>query len=73
MARSVMSSSPCDRRQFVYIHRWRVHEVVVWHDRCAAHCDAAFGDPRRKRDVQRATVSDVVKSCEQERIAAAAA
>jgi alpha-ketoglutarate-dependent 2,4-dichlorophenoxyacetate dioxygenase len=61
------------QRQFVYTHRWRVHDLVMWDNRCTMHRGTRFDDLRWKRDVQRATVSDVANSCAQEGIAVAAA
>jgi alpha-ketoglutarate-dependent 2,4-dichlorophenoxyacetate dioxygenase len=61
------------QRQFVYTHRWRVHDLVIWDNRCTMHRGTEFDDLRWKRDMQRATVSDVANSCEQEGIAVAAA
>ncbi|HYM29687.1 MAG TPA: TauD/TfdA family dioxygenase [Candidatus Cybelea sp.] len=60
------------QRQFVYTHRWRVHDLVMWDDRCTMHRGTAFDDIRWRRDMQRATVSDVANTCEQEGIAVAA-
>ena len=61
------------QRQFVYTHRWRVNDLVMWDDRCTMHRGTEFDDLRWKRDVQRATVRDVANSCEQEGIEIAAA
>ncbi len=61
------------QRQFVYTHRWRVHDLVIWDNRCTMHRGTAFDDLRWKRDVQRATVSDVANTCEQAGIVVAAA
>ncbi len=61
------------QRQFVYTHRWRAHDLVIWDNRCTMHRGTEFDDLRWKRDMQRATVSDVANSCEQEGIAIAAA
>jgi alpha-ketoglutarate-dependent 2,4-dichlorophenoxyacetate dioxygenase len=61
------------QRQFVYTHRWRVHDLVIWDDRCTMHRGTGFDDLRFKRDMQRATVSDIANSCEQEGLAVAAA
>jgi alpha-ketoglutarate-dependent 2,4-dichlorophenoxyacetate dioxygenase len=61
------------QRQFVYTHRWRVHDLVIWDDRCTMHRGTGFDDLRFQRDMQRATVSDIANSCEQEGIAVAAA
>jgi alpha-ketoglutarate-dependent 2,4-dichlorophenoxyacetate dioxygenase len=56
------------RPEFVYIHRWRVNDLVMWDDRCTMHRGTPFDDLRFPRDVQRATVSDVANTCEQEGI-----
>ncbi|HKA80024.1 MAG TPA: TauD/TfdA family dioxygenase [Xanthobacteraceae bacterium] len=61
------------QRQFVYTHRWRLNDLVMWDNRCTMHRGTDFDDLRWKRDVQRATVSDVATSCEQEGIVIAAA
>jgi alpha-ketoglutarate-dependent 2,4-dichlorophenoxyacetate dioxygenase len=61
------------QRQFVYSHRWRVHDLVIWDNRCTMHRGTDFDDLRWKRDMQRATVSDVANTCEQAGIAVAAA
>ena len=61
------------QRQFIYTHRWRLHDLVMWDNRCTMHRGTEFDDLRWKRDVQRATVCDVANSCEQEGIAIAAA
>lgn len=49
-------------RQFVYTHRWRLHDLVMWDNRCTMHRGTDFEDLRWKRDMQRATVSDVGNS-----------
>jgi len=59
------------QRQFVYTHRWRVGDLVMWDDRCTLHRGTAFDDLRFRRDMQRATVSDVANTCEQEGVPAA--
>jgi len=61
------------QRQFVYTHRWRLHDLVIWDDRCTMHRGTEFDDLRWKRDVQRATVSDVANTCEQAGVTIAAA
>jgi alpha-ketoglutarate-dependent 2,4-dichlorophenoxyacetate dioxygenase len=54
------------QRQFVYVHRWRVHDLVIWDNRCTMHRGSAFDDLRWRRDMRRATVSDIANSAEQE-------
>jgi alpha-ketoglutarate-dependent 2,4-dichlorophenoxyacetate dioxygenase len=61
------------QRQFVYTHRWRVHDLVIWDNRCTMHRGSEFDDLRWKRDMQRATVCDVANSCEQAGISIEAA
>ena len=60
------------QRQFVYSHRWRVNDLVMWDDRCTMHRGMEFDDQRFKRDMRRATVSDVAPTCEQMGLAVAA-
>jgi len=46
------------QRQFVYTHRWRVGDVVMWDNRCTMHRGTEYDDLRWPRDMQRATTSD---------------
>ncbi|MSQ63439.1 MAG: TauD/TfdA family dioxygenase [Betaproteobacteria bacterium] len=46
------------QRQFVYTHRWRVGDLVMWDNRCTMHRGTEFEDTRWPRDLQRATTSD---------------
>ncbi|MCB1748443.1 MAG: TauD/TfdA family dioxygenase [Gammaproteobacteria bacterium] len=59
------------RREFVYTHRWRVGDLVLWDNRCTMHRGTPFDDQRHVRDMLRATVADVANSCEQEGVVAA--
>ena len=61
------------QRQFVYAHRWRVRDLVMWDNRCTMHRGKSYDDLRWPRDMQRATVSDVAPTCEQEGVAVPAA
>jgi alpha-ketoglutarate-dependent 2,4-dichlorophenoxyacetate dioxygenase len=56
------------QRQFVYTHRWRVRDLVMWDNRCTMHRGRPYDDLRWPRDMQRATTSDVGPTCEQEGI-----
>jgi alpha-ketoglutarate-dependent 2,4-dichlorophenoxyacetate dioxygenase len=60
------------QRQFVYGHRWRVHDLVIWDNRCTLHRGMDFDDQRYARDMRRATVADVAPTCEQMGLAVAA-
>ncbi len=57
------------QRQFVYIHRWRPNDLVMWDNRCTMHRGTDFDDMRFVRDMRRVTVSDVANTCEQEGVA----
>jgi alpha-ketoglutarate-dependent 2,4-dichlorophenoxyacetate dioxygenase len=62
------------QRQFVYTHRWRLHDLVMWDNRCTMHRGTDYDERRWKRDMHRATVSDVGNTIElAERRAAAGA
>lgn len=60
------------QRQFVYTHRWRPHELVMWDNRCTMHRGTDYDDLRWVRDMARVTISDVANSCAQEGVAVAA-
>ena len=60
------------QRQFVYTHRWRPRDLVMWDNRCTMHRGTEYDDFRWVREMHRATVSDVANSCEQEKVAVAA-
>ena len=65
-------TSHATQHQFVYSHRWRVKDLVIWDDRCTMHRGMDFDDQRFARDMRRATVSDVAPTCEQMGLAVAA-
>ncbi len=54
------------QRQFVYTHRWRPNELVMWDNRCTLHRGTDYDDLRWVRDMRRVTISDVANTCEQE-------
>jgi alpha-ketoglutarate-dependent 2,4-dichlorophenoxyacetate dioxygenase len=53
--------------RFVYQHRWRVGDLVMWDDRCTMHRGRPYDDTRYRRDMHRTTVSDELNSVERER------
>ena len=53
------------QRQFVYTHRWRPQELVMWDNRCTMHRGTDYDDLRWIRDMRRVTVSDCANTCEQ--------
>jgi alpha-ketoglutarate-dependent 2,4-dichlorophenoxyacetate dioxygenase len=60
------------QRQFVYTHRWRPNELVMWDNRCTMHRGTDYDDLRWVRDMRRVTVSDIANTCEQAGVAHAA-
>ena len=46
------------QRQFIYTHRWRTGDLVMWDNRCTMHRGTDYEDTRWPRDLQRATTSD---------------
>ena len=54
------------RRRFVYSHRWRAGDLVMWDNRCTMHRGLPYDDLRWPRDAQRATVLDAAPTWEQE-------
>lgn len=42
--------------RFVYRHRWRVGDAVLWDNRCTQHCATPFDDSKFRRHMQRTTL-----------------
>ena len=61
------------QRQFVYTHRWRVGDLVMWDNRCTMHRGTEYEDTRWPRDLQRATTSDRIDAFGTQEHASAAA
>jgi alpha-ketoglutarate-dependent 2,4-dichlorophenoxyacetate dioxygenase len=53
------------RREFVYRHEWRVHDLVMWDNRCTMHRARPFDDRTYKRDLRRLTLQDAAPTLEQ--------
>jgi alpha-ketoglutarate-dependent 2,4-dichlorophenoxyacetate dioxygenase len=51
--------------QFVHQHRWRVHDLVMWDNRCTMHRGRPY-DHTQRRVLHRTTVSDYANTLEQE-------
>jgi alpha-ketoglutarate-dependent 2,4-dichlorophenoxyacetate dioxygenase len=52
------------QRQFVYSHRWREKDLVMWDNRCTMHRGMDYDDLRWARDMRRVTIADVGNTCE---------
>lgn len=44
--------------RFVFAHRWRIGDVVIWDNLCTMHRATEFDDQRYKRDMRRTTVRE---------------
>ena len=42
--------------RFVYRHKWRVHDAVLWDNRCMLHCATPFDESRFTRLMHRTTL-----------------
>jgi alpha-ketoglutarate-dependent 2,4-dichlorophenoxyacetate dioxygenase len=47
----------CTQPQFVYSHPWRVHDLIVWDNRCALHRATTFEKTKYRRKLHRTTVA----------------
>jgi alpha-ketoglutarate-dependent 2,4-dichlorophenoxyacetate dioxygenase len=45
--------------QFVYRHRWRVGDLVIWDNRATMHRGRPFDDGKHRRELRRVTTLDV--------------
>ena len=43
--------------EFVYVHRWRLHDLVMWDNRQTMHRVRRFADTTEKRDMRRTTIA----------------
>ncbi len=47
------------RDRYVYSHKWRPGDLVVWDNRCTMHSPTPFDRYRYKRDMRRTTINEV--------------
>jgi len=59
------------QREFVYTHKWRVGDLVVWDNRTTVHRARPYDDIKYPRDLRRTTLTDGVATVEQDMRAAA--
>jgi alpha-ketoglutarate-dependent 2,4-dichlorophenoxyacetate dioxygenase len=52
------------QRRFVYAHRWRVGDLVMWDNRCMMHRARRY-DPNEVRELHRTTVADSAPTLQQ--------
>jgi len=44
--------------RFIYAHRWRAGDLVIWDNRCTLHRATPFDDINEKRDMRRTTIME---------------
>ena len=44
--------------QFIYAHRWRVGDILIWDNRCTLHRGTEYDYRNHKRDMRRATINE---------------
>jgi alpha-ketoglutarate-dependent 2,4-dichlorophenoxyacetate dioxygenase len=53
------------RPNFVYTHRWRLHDLVMWDNRQTMHRARRYNDTGEVRDMRRTTVEDIAPTLQQ--------
>src|SRR5258708_14072336 len=53
------------QRQFVYVHKWTLHDLVMWDNRQTMHRVRRY-DQSQPRDMRRATVAGTMPTVAQE-------
>jgi alpha-ketoglutarate-dependent 2,4-dichlorophenoxyacetate dioxygenase len=46
------------RSQFIYSHKWRPGDLLIWDNRCTLHRGTAFNRFVDRRDLRRATINE---------------
>jgi alpha-ketoglutarate-dependent 2,4-dichlorophenoxyacetate dioxygenase len=65
LLKKLMESST--QPHFVYQHHWRLHDLVVWDNRCTLHRARPYEDAGYRRDMRRTTVEDIAPTLDQDR------
>ncbi|HYV89678.1 MAG TPA: TauD/TfdA family dioxygenase [Candidatus Polarisedimenticolia bacterium] len=52
--------------QFVYRHRWRVADLVLWDNRCTMHRGRPYDDSRYRRVMHNTKAADIANTVDQE-------
>lgn len=50
----------CEQPRFIYQHRWRKRDLLIWDNRCVLHARTDF-DPTERRLLKRVTVGDSIR------------
>lgn len=46
------------QEKFIYAHKWKPHDIVIWDNRCTLHRATPFENDTYKRDVRRTTINE---------------
>jgi alpha-ketoglutarate-dependent 2,4-dichlorophenoxyacetate dioxygenase len=52
-------------KEFIYTHKWKVNDLVLWDNRCTMHRARPFNDQKYKRDMRRMTLADSASTLDQ--------
>ena len=44
--------------RFVYVHKWRLGDLVIWDNRCTLHRASPFASNEHMRELHRTTIID---------------
>ena len=55
--------------QFVHTHKWMPGDLVIWDNRCTLHRGRPYDEVKHRRDMRRATVSDLDPAVQDQRAA----
>lgn len=47
--------------RFVYAHKWRPHDIVMWDNRCTMHCATSYDVEKYERTMHRTTIGGLVR------------
>ena len=55
--------------QFVHTHKWAPGDLIIWDNRCTLHRGRPYDEVNHRRDMRRATVSDLDPAVQDRRVA----
>ena len=44
--------------RYIYAHKWRPHDLLIWDNRCTLHRATPFDKNRYRRDCRRTTINE---------------
>ena len=50
------------RVNFIYAHKWRLGDLVIWDNRCTLHRATPYQSTRYVRDLRRTTIIDTAQA-----------